>query len=42
MIVTRHQAFFTHEAMTTISRNTVKSIGEFLQGDALTEEVTFD
>lgn len=42
VIVTGHQAFFTHEAMTTISRTTIESIGQFLRGEPLTEEVTFD
>lgn len=42
VIVTGHQAFFTHEAMTTISRTTIDSIGQFARGEALEEEVVFD
>ena len=42
VIVTGHQAFFTHEAMTTIGRTTIDSIGQFARGEALEEEVVFD
>lgn len=38
-IVTGHQAFFTHEAMTTISRTTIASIGQFARGEPLAEEL---
>ena len=39
VIVTGHQAFFTHEAMTTISRTTIDSIGQFARGGPLTDEL---
>ena len=39
VIVTGHQAFFTREAMTTISRTTVASIGQFARGERLTDEL---
>jgi len=39
VIVTAHQAFFTREAMTTISRTTIESIGQFARGERLTEEL---
>lgn len=42
VIVTGHQGFFTHEAMTTISQTTIDSIGQFLRGEPLTEELIFD
>lgn len=42
VIVTGHQAFFTHEAMTTISRTTIASIGQFARGEPLDEELTVD
>ena len=42
VIVTGHQAFFTREAMTTISRTTIASIGQFARGEALTEELAVD
>lgn len=41
-IVTGHQAFFTHEAMTTISRTTIDSIGQFARGEHLDEELAVD
>lgn len=41
-IVTGHQAFFTHEAMTTISRTTIESIGQFARGEHLDEELVVD
>ena len=42
VIVTGHQAFFTHEAMTTISRTTIDSIGQFARGEPLHEELAVD
>ncbi|MBS0500077.1 MAG: 2-hydroxyacid dehydrogenase [Proteobacteria bacterium] len=42
VIVTGHQAFFTHEAMTTISRTTIHSIGQFARGERLSEELAID
>lgn len=42
VIVTGHQAFFTHEAMATISRTTIDSIGQFARGEPLTEELILD
>jgi D-lactate dehydrogenase len=42
VIVTGHQAFFTHEAMTTISATTIESIGQFARGERLTEELIID
>ena len=39
VIVTGHQAFFTREAMTTISETTLTSITEFERGQPLTNEV---
>ena len=42
VIVTGHQAFFTREALTTISRTTIESIGQFARGERLTEELLVD
>ncbi len=42
VIVTGHQAFFTHEAMSTISRTTIDSIGQFARGEHLSEELVVD
>ncbi len=42
VIVTGHQAFFTREAMTTISQTTVESIGQYARGELLTEELVID
>jgi len=42
VVVTGHQAFFTHEAMTTISRTTIDSIGQFARGERLSEELVID
>lgn len=39
VIVTGHQAFFTHEAITTISETTVISMTEFDNGKPLTNEI---
>jgi D-lactate dehydrogenase len=32
VLVTRHQAFFTHEAMTTIAETTIRNISDFEAG----------
>ena len=42
VIVTGHQAFFTHEAMTTISSTTLQSIAQFARGEPLSEELSDD
>ncbi len=39
VIVTGHQAYFTREAMTTISRTTIDSVGQYARGEHLTEEL---
>ena len=39
VIVTGHQAFFTEDAIRTICETTLRSISQFENGDALTEEV---
>ncbi|MCY1222270.1 D-lactate dehydrogenase [compost metagenome] len=39
VIVTGHQAFFTHEAMTTICQTTLRSMTEFESGQAMTNEI---
>jgi D-lactate dehydrogenase len=39
VIVTGHQAFFTREAVTTISETTLQSISEFGSGKPLTNEI---
>jgi D-lactate dehydrogenase len=39
VIVTGHQAFFTREAVTTISETTIKSVTEFASGQALSEAI---
>ncbi len=39
VIVTGHQAFFTREAITTISETTINSISEFAAGQPLSNEV---
>jgi lactate dehydrogenase-like 2-hydroxyacid dehydrogenase len=35
----RHQAFFTREAITTISETTIKSVSEFASGQILSEAI---
>ena len=42
VIVTGHQAFFPREAMSTISRTTIDSIGQFARGEPLSEELVID
>ncbi len=39
VIVTSHQAFFTHEAMTNIVNTTLANVQEFIEGKPLTNEV---
>ena len=39
VIVTGHQAFFTREAITTISQTTIDSVSEFAAGKTLSNEV---
>jgi len=39
VIVTGHQAFFTREAITTISETTIKSVTEFASGQVLSEAI---
>jgi D-lactate dehydrogenase len=39
VIVTGHQAFFTREAITTISQTTLHSVTEFATGQALSNEI---
>lgn len=39
VIVTGHQAFFTHEAITTICETTLKSATEFANGQPLSNEI---
>lgn len=39
VIVTGHQAFFTQEAITTISETTLRSATQFAAGEALTDEI---
>ena len=39
VIVTGHQAFFTREAITTISETTLRSASEFARGSPLSNEV---
>ncbi|HMN77036.1 MAG TPA: 2-hydroxyacid dehydrogenase [Burkholderiaceae bacterium] len=39
VIVTGHQAFFTREAMSTISRTTIDSIGQYVRGERLKDEL---
>jgi D-lactate dehydrogenase len=39
VIVTGHQAFFTEEAIATISETTINSITQFANGQALTDEI---
>ncbi len=39
VIVTGHQAFFTEEAISTISQTTINSITQFASGQALTDEI---
>lgn len=39
VIVTGHQAFFTQEAITTISETTINNITEFAAGQALSNEI---
>lgn len=41
VIVTAHQAFFTHEAISTISETTINNITEFANGQALSNEIKF-
>ncbi len=40
VIVTSHQAFFTHEAMHNIADTTLQNIQDFIDGKALVNEVT--
>ena len=40
VIVTGHQAFFTREAITTISETTLRSATQYAKGQALTDEIT--
>jgi D-lactate dehydrogenase len=40
VIVTGHQAFFTREAITTISETTLRSVGEFAAGAPLSNEIS--
>ena len=39
VIVTGHQAFFTQEAITTISETTLRSASEFVAGKPLSNEI---
>jgi D-lactate dehydrogenase len=40
VVITAHQAFFTHEAFTTIAETTLQNITEFAQGLPLSHEVS--
>jgi D-lactate dehydrogenase len=40
VIITGHQAFFTREAITTISETTLRSATEFAQGKPLSNEIS--
>ncbi len=39
VLITAHQAFFTHEAMTEIAITTLRNINDFEQGLALQNKV---
>lgn len=41
VVITGHQGFFTHEAVTNIAQTTIQNLNEFEQGKSLTNEVTF-
>ncbi len=41
VIVTSHQGFFTEEALTNIASTTFQNITEFLEGEALTNEICY-
>ncbi len=41
VIVTSHQAFFTHEAMSNIAHTTMDNIGDFFAGKELANEVAY-
>ena len=41
VLITSHQAFFTKEALSNISKTTFNNITEFIQGKELTNEICY-
>jgi D-lactate dehydrogenase len=40
VVITAHQAFLTHEALTKIAQTTLESVSAFERGEALMHEIT--
>jgi D-lactate dehydrogenase len=41
VLVTAHQGFFTHEALTNIARTTLQNIDDFFRGRLLSHEICY-